>query len=208
MNPPEQRPSEPEPGDGAFQPEQPAGTGAPLPPPPPQPAETAPLQPSFGASSPPAAEPVAMPPVGSPEPVPPPPATGLASAGGYGGSYAAAPGGAATPGPGPAPVQGLTAGMGGGSGGFVQALFDYGFNTFVTPKIVKFVYVLATIWIAVIYVVYVITAFTDSVGYGVIVLVIGALFAFIWLAVVRIGLEFAISVVRMSEDVHKRLPQA
>ena len=77
-----------------------------------------------------------------------------------------------------------------------------------TPKIVRFVYVLATIWAVVMYVLVVITSFTQSLTSGLIALVVGPLIAIIWLAVVRIGLEFGISVVRMSEDVHKRLPHA
>ena len=94
------------------------------------------------------------------------------------------------------------------SAGFLPALFDFSFNSFVTPKIVRFVYVLATIWAVVMYVIVVISSFTQSVTTGLIALVFGPLIAIIWLAVVRIGLEFGISVVRMSEDVHKRLPHA
>jgi hypothetical protein len=58
------------------------------------------------------------------------------------------------------------------------------------------------------YVIVVISSFTQSVTTGLLALVFGPLIAIIWLAVVRIGLEFGISVVRMSEDVHKRLPHA
>ena len=94
------------------------------------------------------------------------------------------------------------------SAGFLPALFDFSFNSFVTPKIVRFVYVLATIWTVVMYVIVVITWFTQSVTSGILALVLGPLVAIIWLAIVRIGLEFGISVVRMSEDVHRRLPQA
>jgi hypothetical protein len=94
------------------------------------------------------------------------------------------------------------------STGFFPALFDFSFNNFVTPKIVRFVYVLAVIWAVVAYVLVVISAFaSNGLGYGLVVLILGPLFALIWLAIVRIGLEFGISVVRMSEDVHKRLPQ-
>ncbi len=58
------------------------------------------------------------------------------------------------------------------------------------------------------YVLIVIQQFTVSIWAGIIALVFGPLVVLIWLAVVSIGLEFGISVVRMSEDVHKRLPQA
>jgi len=94
------------------------------------------------------------------------------------------------------------------SSGFLPSLFDFSFTSFVTPKIVRFVYVLAAVWAVVLYVIVVISSFTQSVSSGLIALVFGPLVAIIWLAIVRIGLEFAISIVRMSEDVHKRLPQA
>ena len=97
----------------------------------------------------------------------------------------------------------------GSSSGFLTALFDFTFDTFVTPKIVKFVYVLAVIWAVVAYVIVVITSFFQyGLTSGLVALVFGPLVALIWIAVVRIGLEFGISVVRMSEDVHRRLPQA
>ncbi len=92
--------------------------------------------------------------------------------------------------------------------GFLGALFDFSFNRFVTPMLVKLVYVLATIYAVIVYVIIVIAGFTNGVFAGLIVLILGPIGAIIWLAVVRIGLEFGISVVRMSQDIHQRLPQA
>ena len=94
------------------------------------------------------------------------------------------------------------------SAGFLPALFDFSFTRFVTPKIVRFVYVLATVWAVLMYVLIVIQQFTVSIWAGIIALVFGPVLVLIWLAFVRIALEFAISIVRMSEDVHRRLPQA
>ena len=94
------------------------------------------------------------------------------------------------------------------STGFFPALFDFSFNTFVTPKIVRIVYVLAVVWAGLGYLFAVIGGFASSITTGLVALIFGPIFAIIWLAVVRIGLEFGISVVRMSEDVHRRLPQA
>ena len=168
-----------------------------------------PEQGSFG-SPPPGSDPVgpgpgATPPAGSGSTPPPPPAPMTSST----------PASPATPSGPPAHPSTASAAMQSGaeaitdsSAGFLPALFDFSFNSFVTPKIVRFVYVLATIWAVVMYVIVVISSFTQSVTNGLIALVLGPLVAVIWLAVVRIGLEFGISVVRMSEDVHKRLPQA
>lgn len=106
-----------------------------------------------------------------------------------------------------AAVQSGAAALSESSAGFLPALFDFSFTTFVTPKIVRFVYVLATIWAVLMYLLVVVTQFSLSALSGLVALVLGPLVAVIWLAVVRIGLEFGLSVVRMSEDIHRRLPQ-
>jgi Domain of unknown function (DUF4282) len=91
--------------------------------------------------------------------------------------------------------------------GFFKALFDFSFTHFVTPKIVKFAYVLATILLALIYVGLVISGFaSDEPAYGLIVLVLGAVGFIVYLALIRMTLELYVSIVRMSEDIHKRLP--
>jgi hypothetical protein len=97
---------------------------------------------------------------------------------------------------------------GGGDGGFFAALFDFSFSRFVTPMIVKFVYVLATIVLAIGYVGFVIGAFTRNVGAGVLTLILGAVVVLIYLAFIRMTLEFYFAIVRMSEDVNRRLPGA
>lgn len=92
--------------------------------------------------------------------------------------------------------------------GFLPALFDFSFTHFVTPKLVRFVYLLATIALALGWLVWLFGAFSYGAGYGIFVLLIGPVLLIIYLAVIRMTLEFYLSIVRMSEDVHKRLPQA
>jgi hypothetical protein len=91
--------------------------------------------------------------------------------------------------------------------GFFKALFDYSFTHFVTPKIVKFVYVLVTILLALVYLGFVIGGFAgDEPAVGLVVLVLGAVGFIVYLALIRMTLELYLSIVRMSEDIHKRLP--
>lgn len=91
--------------------------------------------------------------------------------------------------------------------GFFGALFDFSFNTFVTPKIVKIVYVLVTILLALAWIVYVIIGFaTEEPAIGVLVLLLGWIPALLYLAFIRMTLEFYYSVVRMSQDINRRLP--
>ena len=122
-------------------------------------------------------------------PPPPPPMVPAAPTGGPGGMSSI---------PGPAKE----------GAGFFAALFDFSFTNFVTPILVRFVYLLATVALALTWLVFVIVGFANSVGTGLGVLVLGPIFVVIYLAVIRMTLEFYLSVVRMSEDVHKRLPQA
>jgi hypothetical protein len=128
-----------------------------------------------------------------------------------------APGAGSPPPPPPAVPAAPTGGPGGMSSipdpakegaGFFTALFDFSFTNFVTPILVRFVYLLATVALALSWLIFVIVGFANGVGTGLGALVLGPIFLVIYLAVIRMTLEFYLSVVRMSEDIHKRLPQA
>ncbi len=93
------------------------------------------------------------------------------------------------------------------SSGFISALFDFTFTRFVTPMLVRFVYLLATVVLAVTWLTALISGFYANVGAGLFVLIIGPIIVIIYLALIRMTLEFYLSVVRMSQDIHQRLPQ-
>lgn len=86
--------------------------------------------------------------------------------------------------------------------GFFAGLFDFGFTTFVTPRVIKFVYVAATIIIAIIWLFYVILGFSISAGGGLLVLIIGPIVALLWLLLCRIALELTMVLFRIGADVH------
>ena len=90
--------------------------------------------------------------------------------------------------------------------GFLRALFDFSFSTFITPKVVRFVYVLATALLVLIWLVWLVAAFDSAAGYGLFVLVIGPIVMLLYLAIIRMTLEFYLAITRMSEDIHHRLP--
>ncbi|MFP5068336.1 DUF4282 domain-containing protein [Pseudonocardia nantongensis] len=120
-------------------------------------------------------------PPGSYPPGPPP--------GGYPG-YPGYPGGANRP---PAPPSNPLA-----------ALFDFGFNQFVTPYVVKFLYILLTVVLGLGYLFVVVAGFSQSLLFGLVALVGGAVGFLIYLTLARVTLEFYYAVVRMSEDIHHR----
>jgi hypothetical protein len=84
--------------------------------------------------------------------------------------------------------------------GFFGSLFDISFTSFVTTKIIKFVYVVSMVLIAVSAVVVVVAAFNQSAAAGVLTLFVGApIVALLYLIYVRILLEFIIQVFRAVE---------
>ena len=87
------------------------------------------------------------------------------------------------------------------SGGALGALFDFGFNTFATPVVIKILYVLGLVVIGLGYVGFVIAAFSQSAGYGLLVLIFGAVGALFYVIFFRVLLEFYYAIVRMSEDI-------
>jgi Domain of unknown function (DUF4282) len=112
--------------------------------------------------------------------------------------------GTARPEPGPAvvtiaePTPGETA----DARGFLGALFDFGFTSFVTPKIIRVLYVLIVTGTVVSAMVFTIIVFKASVAFGILTLVLGdPLFILIVLAIYRIILEFFVVTFRVAEDI-------
>ena len=86
--------------------------------------------------------------------------------------------------------------------GFLGALFDFGFSSFVTPKVIKVLYVLIMIGTVVSALVFTIIAFKANLAFGAVTLLFGdPLFVLIVLAIYRIILEFFVVIFRISEDI-------
>ncbi len=87
------------------------------------------------------------------------------------------------------------ASRGAGSRGFLSALFDFSFTSFVTTRIITVLVCLAAL-------VYTIIAFRLSMGFGLLVLIIGdPLYIIIVMAFWRLVLEAFVVVFRIAEDV-------
>lgn len=90
----------------------------------------------------------------------------------------------------------------------LKALFDFNFDTFITPKIVKIVYIIATVLVGLSILGMILTAFgmmADGgfmVFVGLIFLVASPILGLIYLAFIRMSLELYYAVIRLSEDVH------
>jgi hypothetical protein len=105
------------------------------------------------------------------------------------------------------PVQ-YPAGLGPGGGlppanaqGFFGALFDFGFNSFATPVVIKVLYILSLVGIGLTYVLAVVSGFAQDPVVGLITLVAGAVIALLVLVYIRVLLEVLYATIRIAEDV-------
>ena len=84
--------------------------------------------------------------------------------------------------------------------GFFGALFDLSFSSFVTTKIIKVLYVIAIVLAGLGALVWVIAAFTDSVGLGLLTLIVLAPLVFLlYVIYARVLLELLIVIFRIME---------
>jgi len=84
--------------------------------------------------------------------------------------------------------------------GLLAGLFDLSFDKLVTPKIIKFVYVLVLLFGAITYLGYTIFAFQVSSGLGILVMFIVGPLAFLVTAILwRMTLELAIAIFKIAE---------
>ena len=72
---------------------------------------------------------------------------------------------------------------------FTQKLFNLSFQEFVTPSIIKILYVLSLVGIAIYFVVTAISGFTAGFGYGLLAIIGGAIGAAIFVIFARVYLE-------------------
>jgi hypothetical protein len=88
--------------------------------------------------------------------------------------------------------------------GFFGSLFDYSFSSFITSRIVKVLYVLTTIVVALWTLVIILLAFKASATLGILaLLIIGPIFFVIAMIYVRVGLELLMVIFRIHENVEE-----
>lgn len=86
--------------------------------------------------------------------------------------------------------------------GFLASLFDTSFSTFVTPKVIKVVYVIVMIIIGLGTLGYIIFGFAAFKALGIIILPIALLIGLVYLALARMSFELIMVIFRMGDDMH------
>jgi hypothetical protein len=85
--------------------------------------------------------------------------------------------------------------------GFFEALFDTRFDSLITPKLIRLLYVIGMIVLAIGVIVAIIVGFVNDAGTGVITLILAPIVALIYLIVVRVYLELVIVAFKIREGV-------
>lgn len=85
--------------------------------------------------------------------------------------------------------------------GFFASLFDFSFRSYVGPSLIKVLYVLIMVLLAVVWLGFIIGGFNNGPGSGVLALVLGGIGFVVYLAFSRIGLELCMALFRITEDV-------
>lgn len=81
-----------------------------------------------------------------------------------------------------------------------MGIFDVSFSKFITPTVVKVVYIILMVLLALGYVVAVISGFTNDAAAGFLVLILGPIFVILYLLLIRVSLEALVAVVRTAEN--------
>src|SRR3954453_15555377 len=83
--------------------------------------------------------------------------------------------------------------------GFFESLMDTRFDSLITPKLIRFLYVISMIVLAVGTVVFVIAGFAEQASTGVILLILAPIGALIYLIVIRLWLELIVVTFKIRE---------
>ncbi|MDR1710585.1 MAG: DUF4282 domain-containing protein [Propionibacteriaceae bacterium] len=92
--------------------------------------------------------------------------------------------------------------------GFMKTLFSPNFSYFVTPKIVSALYVVLMVVLGLSWLIMVIASFINNAAVGFGALILGAVYVFLMLILVRISLEFYVAAIRTAENTTKLVEKA
>ena len=84
--------------------------------------------------------------------------------------------------------------------GFFGRLFDLSFKSYVTPSVVRVLFVVMIILATLTWIIYTILAFTASAGAGFAVLLLGWIGALLLIIIYRMGMEISVAIISIAEN--------
>jgi hypothetical protein len=85
--------------------------------------------------------------------------------------------------------------------GFFESLMDSRFDSLITPKLIRLLYVIGMVVLAIAAIIVIVVNFTNSAGAGIIALILAPIVALIYLIVIRVYLELIIIAFKIREGV-------
>ncbi len=79
---------------------------------------------------------------------------------------------------------------------FLTSLFDFGFSKFITPTLIKFLYIVSVVLVGIAALMMILTGFIKGVLFGIIALIIAPVVFIVEIALIRLGLETLICIYR------------
>jgi hypothetical protein len=84
--------------------------------------------------------------------------------------------------------------------GFLGSLFDFSFENFVFPKIIRVLYAIAVVFICIGYLIGVVYAFQMDMTYGIGAIIFGPIIMILYLIMIRVWMEVAIVLFRIYDN--------
>lgn len=88
---------------------------------------------------------------------------------------------------------------------FLSSLFDFSFSSYITPKFIKFLFILGVILTAIATLLLIIFGFMSHIIVGVVLLIFSPVIFILYVLSVRVYLELVMVIFRLQEDVAKLL---
>lgn len=86
--------------------------------------------------------------------------------------------------------------------GFFGKLFDFSFESFITPTIIAIIYGILMVLAGIGAIAFIVTGFQSSVGMGILFLVLSPIVFFLYLIFARIYMEIIIVLFKIAEDLN------
>lgn len=81
-----------------------------------------------------------------------------------------------------------------------MGLFDFSFTKFITPTVIRVIYIIAMVGLVLGYLVAVIATFNQDAAGGVVVLLLGPIGVFLYLLLIRVVLEGMLAAIRTAQN--------
>lgn len=81
------------------------------------------------------------------------------------------------------------------------ALFDFSFSDFITPKVIKILFIISIVLTAIGVLTYIVLAFMSGIGWGIVTLILSPIIFILYVLFARVWLEILIVIFRIHDNI-------